>query len=106
LQFNTSKALRGYRTSGSTFSSFVNATFGSSAFFNFQGSQKLSDFNAIGYSATINPGPSDPVESKWVLDVKITSAFDDVDGTTYYKKTIIVTDTIPAQVSSVGGPYN
>jgi len=106
LQFNTSKALRGYRTSGSTFSSFVNATFGSSAFFNFQGSQKLSDFNSIAYSATINPGPSDPVGSKWVLDVKITSAFDDVDGTTYYKKTIIVTDTIPAQVSSVGGPYN
>jgi len=106
LQFNTSKALRGYRTSGSTFSGIAEATFGSSAFFNFQGSQKLSDFNSIAYVATINPGPSDPVGSKWVLDVKITSAFDDVDGTTYYKKTIIVTDTIPAQVSSVGGPYN
>ena len=106
LQFNNSKALRGYRTSGSTFSGTVTATFGLSAFFNFQGSQKLSDFNSIAYIATINPGPSDPVGSKWVLDVKITSAFDDVDGTTYYKKTIIVTDTIPAQVSSVGGPYN
>jgi len=106
LQFNNSKALRGYRTSGSTFSGTATATFGLAAFFNFQGSQKLSDFNSIAYVATINPGPSDPVGSKWVLDVKITSAFDDVDGTTYYKKTIIVTDTIPAQVSEVGGPYN
>ena len=106
LQFNNSKALRGYRTSGSTFSGTATATFGLAAFFNFQGSEKLSDFNSIAYVATINPGPSDPVGSKWVLDVKITSAFDDVDGTTYYKKTIIVTDTIPAQVSEVGGPYN
>ena len=106
LQFNNSKALRGYRTSGSTFSGTAYATFGLAAFFNFQGSEKLKDFNSIAYVATINPGPSDPVGSKWVLDVKITSAFDDVDGTTYYKKTIIVTDTIPAQVSEVGGPYN
>jgi len=106
LQFNNSKALRGYRTSSSTFSGVATATFGLSALFGFQGSEKLSDFNSIAYVATINPGPSDPVGSKWVLDVKITSAFDDVDGTTYYKKTIIVTDTIPAQVSEVGGPYN
>jgi hypothetical protein len=106
LRFNTSKALRGYRTSSSNFSDFADATFGSSALFSYQGSQKLSDFHGINYSATINPGPSDPVGSKWVLDVKLTSAFDDVDGTTYYKKTIIVTDTIPAQVSEVGGPYN
>jgi len=106
IRFNASKALRGYRTDDSNFSGSVSASFGESAFFNFQGSQKLFDLNGIPFSGTINPGPSDPVGSKWVLDVKITSAFDDVDGTTYYKKTIIVTDTIPAQVSSVGGPYN
>ena len=106
IRFNASKALRGYRTDDSNFSGSVSASFGASAFFNFQGSQKLVDLNGITFSGTINPGPSDPVGSKWVLDVKITSAFDDVDGTTYYKKTIIVTDTIPAQVSSVGGPYN
>jgi len=106
LQFNTSKALRGYRTSSSSFTGHADATFGSAAFFSYQGSQKLFDFNGISYSATINPGPSDPVGSKWVLDVKIAAAFDDVDGTTYYKKTIIVTDAIPAQESSVGGPYN
>jgi len=106
IRFNASKAMRGYRTDSSSFSISGTASFGLSAFFNFQGSQKLSDFNGVSCTGTINPGPVDPVGSKWVLDVKLTSAFDDVDGTTYYKKTIIVTDTIPAQVSSVGGPYN
>ena len=59
----------------------------------------------IDYSAVINKGPTNPVGKKWVLDVKITSAFDDINGTTYYKKTIIVTDSIPQQASNVGGGY-
>ena len=105
IRFNASKALRGYRTDSSNSSLTVSASFGLSAFFNFQGSQKLSDFNSIPFSTTINPGPVTPVGSKWVLDVKLTAAFDDTSGTTYYKKTIIVTDAIPAQVSGVGGPY-
>ena len=104
--FNTSKALRGYRTTSSTGSTTVTSTFGAFAFFKYQGSPKLSDATSITFVTTVNPGPSDPVGSKWVLDVKITTAFDDVDGTTYYKKTIIVTEAIPTQVSSVGGPYN
>jgi len=104
-QFNTSKALRGYRTSTNSFSGDIDATFGLAAVFRFEGAQKLTDSYGIGYSATINRGPSDPVGDKWVLDVKITSAFDDINGTTYYKKTIIVTEPIPAQASNVGGPY-
>jgi hypothetical protein len=103
-QFNTSKSLRGYRTTSSNSSNGI-AGGGTEAFY-FQESQKFTDVSAVAYQLTVNKGPSDPVGSKWVLDVKITSAFDDVDGTTYYKKTIIVTDTIPAQVSEVGGPYN
>jgi hypothetical protein len=106
IRFNASKALRGYRTDSPTFSVAGSASFGNAAIFSFQGSQKLSDLNFVSCVGTINPGPIDPVGSKWVLDVKIAAAFDDVDGTTYYKKTIIVTDTIPAQESSVGGPYN
>ena len=106
IRFNASKAMRGYRTDSSSFSVSGSASFGLAALFSFQGSLKLEDFNAVSCVGTIISGPVDPVGSKWVLDVKITSAFDDVDGTTYYKKTIIVTDTIPAQVSSVGGPYN
>ena len=106
IRFNASKALRGYRTDSASSSNSASASFGLSAFFNFQGSQKLSDFNRIPFSTTVSPGPVTPVGSKWVLDVKLTAAFDDISGTTYYKKTIIVTDAIPAQVSGdVGGPY-
>jgi hypothetical protein len=103
-QFNTSKSLRGYRTTSSDSAKAITGG-GTEAFF-FQESQRFTDVSQVSYQLTVNKGPSDPVGSKWVLDVKITSAFDDVDGTTYYKKTIIVTDTIPAQVSEVGGPYN
>jgi hypothetical protein len=106
IRFNASKAFRGYRTDGASSSNSASASFGSSALFAFQGSQKLSDFNRIPFSTTVSPGPVTPVGSKWVLDVKLTAAFDDTSGTTYYKKTIIVTDAIPAQVSGdVGGPY-
>jgi hypothetical protein len=104
--FNTSKALRGYRTDVDTFSGSIPASFGNFAQFLFQGSLKVTATPSIGFIATINKGPSNPVGSKWVLDVKIAAAFDDVDGTTYYKKTIIVTEAIPAQESLVGGPYD
>jgi len=104
--FNDSKALRGYRTDVSTFTRLIPASFGNFAQFLFQGSLKITATPSIRFTATINKGPRDPVGSKWVLDVKIATAFDDVDGETYYKKTIIVTESIPAQESSVGGPYD
>lgn len=106
IQFNASKALRGYRTDSDSFSGTANATFGLASEFNFQGSKKLSDFGPISYSATINKGPIDPAGKNWVLDVKITSAFEDIDGVPYFKKIIIWTNPIPTQVSGVGGPYN
>ena len=40
--------------------------------------------------------PTDPAGVKFTLDVDLRPAFSDVDGNTYYKKTII-TSTIPAQ---------
>ena len=103
-QFNTSKALRGYRTTSS--GSIVTISGGGTESFYFQESKMIEDDTAIQYQLTVNKGPSDPIGSKWVLDVQIKSAFDDIDGTTYYKKTIIVTEAIPAQASSTGGPYN
>ena len=103
--FRISKAFRGYRTDDTSFSGVVPASFGNFASFDFQGSQKTLGTPTLSYAATINPGPVTPVGSKWVLDVKIIAAFDDISGTTYYKKTIIVTETIPAQASGVGGPY-
>ena len=41
-------------------------------------------------------GPEDPNTKRYVLDVKITPAFVDIDGNTKYKKVIIVA-TIPQQ---------
>ena len=105
IQFNASKALRGYRTDSNSFSGTANATFGLASEFNFQGSKKLSDFGPISYSASMNKGPIDPANKNWVLDVKVTSAFEDIDGVPYFKKIIIWTNPIPSQVSGVGGPY-
>ena len=104
--FNVSKALRGYRSASSSITGTIDATFGLLAEFRYQDNTRLSSANPITFEAAVNPGPSTPVASKWVLDVQITPAFDDVNGNTYYKKTIIVTDAIPAQESSSGGPYD
>ena len=103
--FNVSKAFRGYRTSQSTINGSVLSDFGAQSVFRFGGAFKFQDTLGIDYSAVINKGPTNPVGKKWVLDVKITSAFDDINGTTYYKKTIIVTDEIPQQASNVGSGY-
>jgi hypothetical protein len=48
------------------------------------------------YRMEISGGPIDPVGVKFTLDVDLRPAFSDVNGNTYYKKTII-TSTIPAQ---------
>ena len=105
-QFNTSKAFRGYRSSSSTIGPTLLQ--GLVTQFRLNGVLSYSDSanNNMIYGATVNKGPADPVGSKWVLDVQIKSAFDDIDGATYYKKTIIVTEAIPAQASLDGGPYN
>jgi len=44
----------------------------------------------------VSGGPEDPVGEKYTLDVDIRPAFEGVDGTQYYKKSIVVS-TIPAQ---------
>ena len=44
-----------------------------------------------------NVGPTDPIGSKWVLEVDISPVYSLSDGTTIYKKTIIVSDVIPIQ---------
>ncbi len=40
----------------------------------------------------LSGGPISPVGKKWVLDMKLEPAFQDVDGKTYYKKTIVTAD--------------
>ena len=53
-------------------------------------------FASTPYRMEIFGGPTDPAGVKFTLDVDLRPAFSDVDGNTYYKKTII-TSTIPAQ---------
>ena len=53
-------------------------------------------FGGTPYRMEISGGPIDPVSEKFTLDVDLRPAFSDIDGNTYYKKTII-TSTIPAQ---------
>ena len=53
-------------------------------------------FSETPYRMEISGGPIDPVGVKFTLDVDLRPAFSDIDGNTYYKKTII-TSTVPAQ---------
>jgi hypothetical protein len=48
----------------------------------------------------LNPGPPDPIGGKWVTDINLAPFASLSDGTTLYKKTIIVTDVIPAAVEN------
>jgi len=52
----------------------------------------------------VDQGPPNPIGKKFVLDIDISPAFIATDGTPYYKKTIIVSDTIPNQTDFL--PYS
>jgi hypothetical protein len=47
---------------------------------------------------SLTGGPEDPVGNTYTLSVKLSPAFDDVDGVTYYKKVIVVSE-VPVQVN-------
>ena len=51
------------------------------------------------YRMRVSGGPEKPDGNKYTLDIQVAPAFEDVDGNTVYKKTIVVA-TIPAQGSS------
>ena len=53
-------------------------------------------FASTPYRMEVSGGPTNPAGVKFTLDVDLRPAFSDVNGNTYYKKTII-TSTIPAQ---------
>lgn len=62
------------------------------------------DNNTFLQVSAVNDGPPNPVGSKFVLDIDLQPAFISFDGTTYYRKTIIVSETIPSQSSEL--PYS
>lgn len=46
-------------------------------------------FGSTPFIMQVSGGPEDPAGNKYVLDVDVRPAFEDVDGNQYYKKTII-----------------
>jgi hypothetical protein len=46
----------------------------------------------VPYRIDVSGGPENPRGKKWVLDVDLRVAFEDIDGNTYYKKTIVTAD--------------
>lgn len=105
--FKISKGYRGYRTSSSDASGSVAQNVLAFPFAQYNNSTKIGGFNtSISYAVSLEKGPPDPIGSKWVISADITPAFDDVSGTTYYKKTLVVTDTIPTQSANAEVPYD
>lgn len=101
--FADSQDFRGYRSSSAA-GSIITKSSKDTIFYN---NRKVLDAK-FGSTASldvtvVDQGPPTPVGSKWVLDVKVSPAFVGTDGTPYYKKTIVVTDSIPAQSDNL--PY-
>jgi hypothetical protein len=87
--FSESKGFRGYRADADAVQVYENAPDN----YLINGNRLYEDTTG---GINIYGGPEDPSLNKYVLDVKITPAFVDIDGVTNYKKVIIVT-TIPQQ---------
>ena len=104
--FSISKGYRGYRTSSPNASGTRAQNVLAFPFAQYNHSTKMGGFDTtINYSVVLEKGPPDPISSKWVVTADIKPAFDDVSGTTYYKKTIVVSDTIPTQPATATLPY-
>ena len=89
--FSKSLAFRGYRSIPSSYSGIE----GGNPWALISGTRMY--FNTA-WEILVTGGPQSPDGKKFVLDVKISTAFDDVVGSTYYKK-IITVATIPTQGS-------
>ena len=103
LSFFDSQDFRGYRASQSPGEVHtIQDVY--TVFYNNRRALESDISNAELTVTVIEQGPPDPVGNKWVLDVNIVPAFVATDGTPYYKKTIVVSDTIPTQTDTL--PYS
>lgn len=104
-KWNDSATFRGYRATGESTSGLLEGPLLAYAWIQWQGTTKMSVDTNLSYEVTIDQGPPDPVGNKYVLDIEITPAFDDIDGNHYFKKVITVSDTIPEQPFTASLPY-
>lgn len=98
-----SETLRAYRTDSTGVSSSIVVGVDGAVYWK---RSALPLRGTITYAAAVRQGPPDPVGNKYTLAVSVTPAFDDVEGTTYYKKVIVVSDPIPAQSATASLPYS
>lgn len=89
--------LRGYRLEEGFGLEFSGVDYDVIRFNNNTVLRQYGNFNTLNVTA-INVGPEDPVGNQYVLDIELEPFASLNDGTTIYKKTIVLSDTIPAQV--------
>lgn len=101
--FITSQDFRGFRVKDpSTFDKETGAV----DIARFNGSTIMRQYNERARLEVdaVDVGPPNPIGSKWVLDIDLQPAFIGVNGTTYYKKSIVVSSAIPAK-QNASVPY-
>jgi hypothetical protein len=89
--------LRGYRLDEGFGSELSGSNYDVVRFNNNTAIRQYDAFNTLSVTP-LNVGPEDPVGNQYVLDIELEPFVSLDDGTTIYKKTIVLSDTIPAQV--------
>lgn len=89
--------LRGYRLDEGFGLEFSGVDYDVIRFNNNTVLRQYGNFNTLNVTP-INVGPEDPVGNQYVLDIELEPFVALDDGTTIYKKTIVLSETIPAQV--------
>jgi hypothetical protein len=89
--------LRGYRLDEGFGAELSGSNYDVVRFNNNTAIRQYDAFNTLSVTP-LNIGPEDPVGNQYVLDIELEPFVSLDDGTTIYKKTIVLSDTIPAQV--------
>tara|TARA_R110001592_G_scaffold201951_2_gene451192 strand:+ start:28 stop:2490 length:2463 start_codon:yes stop_codon:yes gene_type:complete len=96
LPFSISRGFRGYRIDGIA-SDAANTVSGVGTTVQFDMISGRRIFGNTTWKIQVNGGPPDPVGGVYTLDYEVSLAFEDINGTAYYKHREIVSDAIPVQ---------
>jgi len=95
LPFSISRGFRGYRINGAA-TDAANTITGTGTTVQFDMISGRRIFGGTAWKIQVSGGPPDPVDSEYTLDYEVSLAFEDINGTPYYKHREIIS-TIPAQ---------
>ena len=93
LPFSISRGFRGYRIIG-TAAENTYTNVGTTVSFDMISGRRI--YGGTTWKIQLSGGPPNPVGSEYTLDYEVSLAFEDIDGTPYYKHREIISD-IPAQ---------